>query len=185
MPKSAFPLLQSAILFASKAHEGQNRDGDPPLPYITHPIDVVIRLRYVGKVSDEEVLCAGALHDVVEETDISFAKIEEHFGPNVTNLVRELTREELSKEQRATMSKDEIWAERTRRLIEEIAQMSSRAQTVKLADRLSNLTEAKLTRTGEFLDRYLGQTQLILQTIQRSVNPGLWDAVQALHSKDA
>lgn len=185
MPKSAFPLLQKALLFAAKAHEGQDRDGDPPLPYITHPVDVVIRLRYVGQVSEEAILCAGALHDVVEEAEISFGKIEETFGKTVARLVRELTREELSKEQKATMTKEEVWAERTRRLVEEITKMSPQAMTVKLADRLSNLSEAMLTRTGEFLDRYLKQSELILQAIPRETNPGLWDAVQSLCAKDA
>jgi hypothetical protein len=63
-------------------------------------------------------------------------------------------------------------------LLEEIGRMSPDAQCVKLADRLSNVREGRRTKLGDKLTRYLGQTYLILETIPREVNPGLWDAIR-------
>ncbi|MEQ1934336.1 MAG: HD domain-containing protein, partial [Fimbriimonadaceae bacterium] len=90
--------LAKAIKFARKAHKGQWRDGEPALPYITHPVEVVNRLAYIGEVQDEDLLCAAALHDVVEETDVTVAQIEARFGPEVARIVSEVTREEPDEE---------------------------------------------------------------------------------------
>jgi (p)ppGpp synthase/HD superfamily hydrolase len=57
--------------------------------------------------------------------------------------------------------------------------MSPAAQTVKLADRLSNVREGKRTKRNGKLERYLAQTRRILEIVSRDVNPGLWDAIQA------
>ena len=56
--------------------------------------------------------------------------------------------------------------------------MSHAAWEVKLADRLSNIEEAKLTRTGNKLTRYINQTEQILAIIPESVNPNLWNAIK-------
>ena len=53
----AEPNLELAIEFAVQAHRSQFRDGDHPLPYITHPLDVLANLRYTGQVTDPAILC--------------------------------------------------------------------------------------------------------------------------------
>lgn len=181
MPDPFYSKLHRAIRFATKQHKGQDRDGTAPLPYVTHPIDVVVRLRYIGQVLDEEILCAGALHDVVEECGVDPEKIEKKFGRRVRTLVEELTRDELTPQEREKLTEVEVWEERTRRMLKEIREeMSADARVVKLADRLSNLSEALLTRTGIKRDRYVAQTTLILEAIPRETNAALWDAVQAV-----
>lgn len=175
--------VEAAIEFAVKAHKGQYRDGDEPLPYITHPLDVLANLRYTGEVTDSDMLCTAVLHDVVEESGVTFEEIEEKFGRRVRELVRELTREEPGPAQTAGMTRDEIWELRSNMLLEEIGKMSPTAQAIKLADRLSNLYEATRSKSGKKLERYNKQTAKILKIIPRKANPGLWEAVKRLHEQ--
>ena len=172
--------LDLAIREAAKLHSGQFRDGEEPLPYIVHPVEVLTNLRTVGGVTDEEMLVAAALHDTIEEANAALGKLTEKFGERAGRLVWELTRVEPTKEQTKGMTAEQKWRLRSDMLLDEIAQMSDDAKVIKLADRLSNLREALRTRNGERLERYMTQTRDILVVIPRELNPPLWDAVQAL-----
>lgn len=174
--------LEKAIRLAYKAHRGQFRDGECPLPYITHPIDVVNNLRYVGLVTDEELLAAGALHDVLEETDLSPETIFEELGGRVLDLVIEVTREEPDFSNQG-LTEEEVWHLRSNLLLEEISRMSDDAKRIKLADRMSNLEGSFATRTGDKLTRYIKQSEWILERINREISPPMWDAIQALIDK--
>ncbi len=178
--KGAYPLLHQAIRWASKKHKGADRDGESPLPYITHPIEVLINLRTLGGVTDEAMLCAAVLHDTLEETDARPEEIEQRFGPQVTHLVIELTREEPSEEEAAGLSRTALSRLRTEKLLREVEAMSPEAQIVKLADRLANLRDAPRTRSKERLTDYQAQTYRILERIPRDRSPELWDAIQDL-----
>ncbi len=173
-----YKLLHQAIQYGIQLHAGQDREGESPLPYITHPLEVLNNLRYVGGITDEDLLIAAVLHDVVEESGADLAEIGERFGGRAASLVKELTRHEPSKSETAGMSKEEIWQLRAAILLEEISKMSGDAQRVKLADRLANLREAARTKLGDKLERYRGQTYLILETVPRDVNPPLWEAIK-------
>ncbi|MGI8924338.1 MAG: HD domain-containing protein [Fimbriimonadales bacterium] len=177
-------LLHDALRFAVEAHDGQARDGDYPLPYATHPVEVVANLRYVGNVVDEDILCAGFLHDVLEETSATEEEIERLFGKRVRELVVSVRREEPSTKQVAGLDKDGIYALRSRMLLDEIAAMSPESQTIKLADRLSNVVGVHATREGRKLKRYIEQTENLLRIIPRKVNPALWDAVKEEAAKE-
>lgn len=172
--------LHQALKFAYKAHRKQDRDGDCPLPYITHPVDVVNILRYEAGELDPEVLCAGFLHDVLEETDATLPDIEAKFGARVAGFVVELTRDEPGDEVRASLDEAELWALRNQMLLDGISRMSPEAMRVKLADRVSNLRGALATREGDKLERYRRQSGMILERIPRDVCPPLWDEVQRL-----
>lgn len=171
--------LQQAVLWACQQHFGQWRDGDPPIPYVCHPLEVLGILRYTGGVEDEDMLCTAVLHDVVEETDATVPEIRRLFGNSVAKLVEELTRREPTAKETAGMSKDQVWELRAGMLLHEIAEMGTKAKTVKLCDRISNLRESRFTRKGKKLDRYVFQTWRILDTIPRTVHPGLWDVLEA------
>jgi (p)ppGpp synthase/HD superfamily hydrolase len=80
------PLLEGAFRLAQGAHHGPRRaDGTN----IEHPVAVAELLSAEGY--DEEVVAAGLLHDVVEDTTTDVDEIEERFGPEVARLVREMT----------------------------------------------------------------------------------------------
>ena len=172
-----YTLLTKAIRFAVDVHDGDYRDGDFGLPYSTHPIEVCSLLRYVGGVTDVEMLCAAALHDVLEETDVTSAELEIEFGFRIYLLVMELTRNEPSADEAALLTKEALWLHRTNLLLADIAVMSADAQCIKLADRLANVRQAKVTRNEEKLRRYERQTKKILEIIPKSVNPPLWKAI--------
>ncbi|HLO98502.1 MAG TPA: HD domain-containing protein [Fimbriimonas sp.] len=168
--------LTNALAFCINAHQGQFRDGNAALPYATHPIDVCNIMRYVGGVEDQTLLCAALLHDVLEESDVTHHELAQHFGEEVAELVSQVTRFEPDT---TGLSEDERYQLRTKLFLEEIEKMSERAHVIKLADRLSNLQQARVTRPKKKLARYIDQTKLILEIIPRTVNPALWDAVQA------
>ena len=158
------------MLFAMRRHQGQFREGNLRLPYVTHPIEVTLKLADLGKIEDEDLLCVALLHDVLEETPTTIKEITRHFGPRVSKLVQELTRQDFSGS----------WIERADRQLAEIAVMSAEAQTIKLADRLSNTEEALRFRVDAKLQRYLWQSSRLLSAIPREVNPNLWDALHEL-----
>lgn len=171
--------LQQALDFAVKAHAGQDRDGDSPPPYACHPVEVMLNLRYTGRVDDEDLLIVALLHDVLEMTPTKPAQIEKLFGVRVRTLVEQLTREEPDASALAGLGKDELWKLRAGMLLAEIERMGPDAQKVKLADRLSNLREARIAKSPAKYRRYEAQSRRILELVPRKRNPGLWDAIKA------
>lgn len=81
-------LIHKAIEFAAKVHDGQLRKGTD-VPYIVHPFEVAQIL--TKENCSEDVIIAGLLHDIVEDTDVSLIEIEEKFGVNVSKLVAKCT----------------------------------------------------------------------------------------------
>ena len=81
-------LVKRAELLVRKKHAGQVRkDGTT---YSKHLEDVVNRLKSLG-VIDEEFLCAGWLHDIIQNTDTSFDNLYEQFGNRIAVIVSSLT----------------------------------------------------------------------------------------------
>lgn len=120
-----------AIDFAEKAHWGQYRKGNR-IPYIIHPLSVMeILIRNNAK---EEVVIAGILHDVVEDTNYTLDDINEKFGDEVAKLV----------ECASELEKNLPWEQRKQHTIDFL-------QTVKdkdilyliCADKLHNVTSMK------------------------------------------
>lgn len=176
----ALSKVQEAIEFAARAHRGQFREGEVPLPYVVHPVEVLLSLRHVGGVTDEDMLVAAVLHDVVEEGGATLEAVREAFGERAGSLVEELTRREPTADETQGMSGDQIWQLRADMLLEEIRRMSPDAKTVKLADRVSNLMEAARTKRGKKLARYRMQTERILSVIPKDTNPGLWTKLDSI-----
>ena len=84
--------LKKAELFAKTKHGGElNEIG---VPHSNHLENVVSRLKSLG-VIDEEVLCAGWLQDILENTDTGFDELFEKFGRRVTTLILSLTKTKL------------------------------------------------------------------------------------------
>ena len=70
-------LLDRAIVFAVKAHAGTERRGKG-FPYIVHPMEA---MEIVATITpDQELLAAAALHDTVEDTDVTVEDIRAEFG---------------------------------------------------------------------------------------------------------
>ncbi len=123
--------IMRAYQFAAKKHQGVKRKSGEP--YICHPVEVA-RILAENLHSDADMLCAGLLHDTVEDTDTTEEDIAEQFGPQVAELVdgvTKLTNIEVS-------SLTEQQALNMRKMFLAMAK-DIRVVVIKLADRLHNM----------------------------------------------
>lgn len=143
-------IVKKAYNYAEKLHFGQKRQSREP--YIIHPLNVAYILAEMH--ADVDTICAGLLHDTLEDTDISKEEIAQDFNKNVANLVDGVTK--LSKINFS--SKQEQSYANTRKIITGITE-DVRIIIIKLADRLHNM------RTLEFKDEYK-QIENALETME-------------------
>lgn len=122
--------VKKAYKLAEKAHEGQFRESGEP--YIIHPIHVCMNL--VEFHADGASLCAGLLHDVVEDTEYTIEYIEKEFGSDVAKLVNGVTK--ISNLHFDT--KDDATNANIRRIINSLNE-DVRIIIIKLCDRLHNM----------------------------------------------
>ena len=122
--------IHEAYLLALDAHRGQKRRTGEP--YISHPVAVACIL--ADMKMDYQTLMAALLHDVIEDTPVEKATIQEKFGEQVANLVdgvSKLTQIEF-------VSRAEAQAENFRKMVLAMAH-DIRIILIKLADRLHNM----------------------------------------------
>ena len=124
-------LLDRAIIFAVRAHAGTERRGKG-YPYIVHPLEAVGIVATM--TSDQELLAAAALHDTVEDTDVTLDQIRAGFGDRVAALVADE-----SDEMPAGVSEEDSWHARKQAAIERLSRASRDAKMVALGDKLSNM----------------------------------------------
>ena len=124
-------LLDRAIIFAVKAHAGTERRGKG-FPYIVHPMEAVEIVATM--TSDQELLAAAALHDTVEDTDVTLDRLREEFGDRIASLVASE-----SDTFQDGVSEEDSWHDRKRAAINRLAAASHDAKIVALGDKLSNM----------------------------------------------
>jgi (p)ppGpp synthase/HD superfamily hydrolase len=122
--------LLRALRFAARKHRDQKRKGSDKAPYINHLISVAEVLASVGKVTDLTLLQAAILHDTIEDTGTKREELESEFGADVTSIVLELTDDN-------SLPKKE----RKQQQVEHAPQMSDSAKQLKIADKISNISE--------------------------------------------
>ncbi|WP_373740553.1 bifunctional (p)ppGpp synthetase/guanosine-3',5'-bis(diphosphate) 3'-pyrophosphohydrolase [Neisseria sp.] len=123
-------LLEKACAYAFHAHDGQTRKSGEP--YITHPLAVATELAIWHM--DIQGLCAGVMHDVLEDTGVSKIEMAAEFGDTIAEMVDGLSKlEKLQYDNQA-----EHQAESFRKLILAMTK-DVRVIVVKLADRLHNM----------------------------------------------
>ncbi|MBQ6780022.1 MAG: HD domain-containing protein [Treponema sp.] len=86
-------LLEEAIIYATVMHQGKVRKFNN-IPYILHPMEVAQILSTM--TADEEIITAGILHDIVEDTDGTLEEIEKRFGKRVAFIVSSETEKKIS-----------------------------------------------------------------------------------------
>ncbi len=120
--------ILSAAHYAAQKHATQKRKGAAAEPYLNHLVEVAYLVSTALSEPDTNLVVAALLHDTIEDTGVTAAELLELFGQDVAALVLELTDDKsLPKE------------ERKRLQIEHAPKLSVRAQTIKLADKISNL----------------------------------------------
>ena len=124
-------LLDRAILFAVKAHAGTERRGKG-FPYIVHPMEAMGIVATM--TADQELLAAAALHDTVEDTDVTVELLREEFGDRIADLVA--IESDVMDE---GVSEEESWRARKEAGIRRLARAGRDAKIVALGDKLSNM----------------------------------------------
>lgn len=123
-------LITKAFDVAKEAHKGQVRNSGEE--YIIHPVQVCQILASLEM--DDETICAGLMHDVLEDSDYPKEKMIEEFGEEITALVDGVTK--LKNLQYKT--KEETQIESIRKMVLAMAN-DIRVIIIKLADRLHNM----------------------------------------------
>ena len=124
-------LLDNAIIYAVRAHAGTERRGKG-FPYIVHPMEAMEIVSTM--TSDQELLAAAALHDVVEDTDITVEEIRAEFGDRIASLVAAE-----SDAVQEGVSEEESWRSRKEQGIRRLQGASRDVKIVALGDKLSNM----------------------------------------------
>ena len=132
-------LKQRAKNFAIKAHKGQVRKNEPDKPMIMHPISVGNLLEEYGY--SDEIIAAGYLHDVVEDTKYTIDDIRNEFGEKIANLVMGASEPD----------KKLSWEERKQHTIDETKKLPLENKLVICADKINNLEDLwiKFEKFGE------------------------------------
>jgi len=124
-------LLDRAILFAVKAHHNTERRGKG-FPYIVHPMEAV---EIVATITpDQELLAAAALHDTIEDTDVTVEQLRDEFGDRIAQLVHAE-----SDQFTEGVSEEDSWHDRKQAAIDRLRDASHDAKIVAMGDKLSNM----------------------------------------------
>lgn len=123
------PLTQAAVAYAKEMHSGQSRsDGSP---FILHPLEVASLLHDAG--APDHLIAAGALHDLIEKTDVTVGDLQARFGPKVTALVLSVSDDDRIRG----------YASRKAALRRQVAGAGDEALALFAADKLSKLRELR------------------------------------------
>lgn len=154
-------LTDKALAFCQAAHGDQKRKytGEP---YWTHPAAVAASV--AEYTAEEEVIAAALLHDVLEDTAVTFDQLETEFGARVAALVREVT----------DVSKPEDGNRAIRKAIDckHLANSSPEGALIKLADLLDN-TSSVVASAPEFAKKYLVEKAAVLDVLKHA-DQRLW-----------
>jgi (p)ppGpp synthase/HD superfamily hydrolase len=152
------PFLQKAVVFATKAHEGQSRKytGEP---YIVHPLEVagflVDALKRFSpnelqfkraKLQYDYMIAAAILHDTVEDCNVTFTEIDREFGIETTNVLMWVT-DTITKQQGNRATRKRLEAQKQ-------AFGPLEAKVIKLCDNRSN-TKSIVENDPNFAIPYL------------------------------
>ncbi|WP_343209598.1 bifunctional (p)ppGpp synthetase/guanosine-3',5'-bis(diphosphate) 3'-pyrophosphohydrolase [Anaerolentibacter hominis] len=130
-PSTDFTLIEKAYQTANNAHKDQMRKSGEP--YIIHPLCVSIILAELEL--DKETIVAGLLHDVLEDTSLTYNQLKDEFGDEVALLVDGVTK---LTQLNYSADKIEVQAENLRKMFLSMAK-DIRVILIKLADRLHNM----------------------------------------------
>ena len=129
-------LLDRAIVFAVQAHHNTERRGKG-FPYIVHPMEA---MEIVATITpDQELLAAAALHDTIEDTDVTVNQLREAFGNRVAELVHSESDQLNGEVFIGGENESETWHARKQAAIDRLAAASHDAKIVAMGDKLSNM----------------------------------------------
>ena len=161
------PLVEDARDFAERMHKGQIRKYTG-VAYIVHPVAVAASVAAVGM--DDETVAAALLHDVIEDTGCTAARIARFFGIRVARMVMQVTN-------------PSTWATGNRAARKQMDRIHLRsacpeAKTIKLADVIDNVESIK-EHDPKFARVYLREKRLLLPLLQEG-NASLYETAMKM-----
>ena len=125
-------VLDKALIFAVKAHSGATRKYTHS-PYILHPMEAAV---IAGTMTDDkEIIAAAALHDTVEDTDVTIEEIRAEFGERIAKLVSSET-----EDKRPDLPPGVSWQIRKEQTLEILKESEDPGVLIMwLSDKLSNI----------------------------------------------
>ena len=148
---------RSAARYAASAHAGQKRSSGHA--YISHPVRVAnIVKKYKDSKKLDDLLSAAFLHDTIEDTDTDEEKLRKMFGKLVASIVKELTSDKKEIEK----------VGKTNYLSNKMANMSSWALVIKLADRLDNVSDLETAKSDAWRKKYKRETEDVLDHLEKN-----------------
>lgn len=167
--------IQKAINTSARLHRAHIRIG-LDLPYIVHPYSVAVIISQY--TTDEDVVCAGLLHDILEDAEgYSYDNLEADFGRKVAQIVKGVT-------ERRTFFEDgtiaESWHERKYDYLKNLERASQESLLVCAADTTHNIQSLLQTHYllgdtawGSFhasMEEKLGFYENVIATLKRRLN---------------
>jgi len=176
MPETGtLPQILAAVRFAADRHRNQRRKDAAATPYVNHPVCVAETLVNVGGVEDPQVICAGLLHDTIEDTETTPEELAQAFGSTVRDIVLEVSDDK-------SLPK----AVRKQEQIRHAASASVAARQVKLADKICNLQDILDHPPSDWSDErkqeYFEWARAVVDEV-RGINPALEAKFDELYRK--
>lgn len=119
-------MILKAIEYTTIHHQGQYRKGSQK-PYAMHPISAAMVLQRAG-INNEHVIVAALLHDLLEDTEVSYDDLTDEFNEHVARLVASVSEE-----------KYKCWEERKQHTIDMLKTCNLETKQITLADKYHNL----------------------------------------------
>ena len=123
--------VDKAIKFAVDAHADTERRGKG-FPYVIHTLEAMEIVATI--TNDPELLAAAALHDTVEDTDVTIEQIRAEFGDRVAEIV-----DSESDKFDPGVSEEDSWRDRKQAAIDRLSAASRDSKIVAMGDKLSNM----------------------------------------------
>ncbi|MHA2109222.1 MAG: HD domain-containing protein [Candidatus Hodarchaeales archaeon] len=130
-------LVIRAFAFSYNAHRETKRKATQ-VPYITHPLNVLVNLMR-SSINNEELLAAALLHDVVEDEDVTLGQLNEEFGERIASLVNSVSEPKSSTSLPSDRRK--TWRSRKQHTIDSMKSASHEVKLLSCADKLANTTD--------------------------------------------
>ena len=153
-------VYQKTIRYAAEKHaELQQTLPDSIIPYAVHlsnvAMEILVSASHTKHFDTEFAIQVALLHDILEDTIVTFEELANEFGTDVATSVLALTKREF-------LPKDQQMPDSLSRLKLCVPEV----RAVKLADRITNLQKPPKSWTTEKKQKYMNEAKLILKELR-------------------
>jgi guanosine-3',5'-bis(diphosphate) 3'-pyrophosphohydrolase len=174
LPAATCDAVAKAVEFAIRYHGDQRRPtGAPYLEHLLETLEVLVR---GARVSDQDVLCAAVLHDVVEDTPCTVQDVRLAFGDRVADMVRWVTKPEPEDGADRKAAKESY--------LKGLRDAPDDAVLVKLADRASNVQTLRNLSPARQREYYAQTVNYIIPLAEARDWWGTWYAAWQAEHRD-